>query len=137
MLRCAKESAENLSMRRPLGQLFASKDILSGEEAMKLRNYFNTAYIDHDRDLKDSYGILFKEGRLAEFQAHFQTRVEHFEGRRHEAAQELFKARWGPTRIPVYVALLACTTYDPSLRYRYIAIAEWLVDTAKVPVDGM
>lgn len=133
----AKGGANNSSMCRPLGQLFASSDILSGEEAIRMRNYCSTAYMDPDRDLKDSYGILFEDGSLTAFQEHFQSRVEHFEGRQYEAAQELFKVKWGPTRIPVYVVLLAFTSINPGLRYKYIAIAEWLVDTAKVPVDGM
>ena len=111
--------------------------MLSGEEAIKLRNYCSTAYMDPDRDLKDPYGILFEDGDLTAFEEHFQGRVQHFEGRRHEAAQELFKLKWGPTRIPVYVVLLAFTLINPGLRHKYIAIAAWLVDTAKVPVDGM
>ena len=104
---------------------------------MKMRNYCSTAYLDPDRDLKDPYGLLFEDGSLTAFQEHFEGRVQYFEGRRHEAAQELFRLRWGPTRAPVYVVLLAFTTINPELRYKYISIAEWLVDTAKVPVDGM
>ncbi|CAF9914668.1 MAG: hypothetical protein ALECFALPRED_009666 [Alectoria fallacina] len=123
-------------MSRPLGQLFASSDILSGEEGVKLRVYCSTACMNPDRDLKDPYGVLFKDGSLTAFQEHFQGRVEHFDGKRHEAAQELFKIKWGPTRISVYVVLLAFTRVNPELRYKYISIAEWLVDTAKVPVDG-
>lgn len=124
------------TMSRPLGQLFASSDILSGVEAVRLRNFCSTACFDPDRDLKDPYGVLFEDGSLTAFQEHFQSRVQHFEGKRHEAAQELFKLKWGPTRMPVYVVLLAFTTINPGLRYNYISIAEWLVDTAKVPVDG-
>lgn len=123
-------------MCRPLGQIFASKDILSGEEAEKLRQYCNTAYLDLGRDLKDPYDILFQDGDLTAFQEHFQSRIQQFEGRRHEAAQELFRIRWGPTRVPVYTVLLEFATILPLKRYKYIAIAEWLVDTAKVPVDG-
>lgn len=133
----ASRRANRLSTRRSLGQLFASSDTLSGEEGERLREYCSTAYMDPDKHLKDPYGLLFEDGSLTAFQQHFQGRVQHFEGRRHEAAQELFKLKWGPTRIPVYVVLLAFTTLNPGLRYSYIAIAEWLVDTAKVPVDGM
>ena len=132
-----KSRANDASMGRPLGQLFASSDILSGEEGVKLRVYCSTACMNPDRDLKDPYGVLFKDGSLTAFQEHFQGRVEHFDGKRHEAAQELFKIKWGPTRISVYVVLLAFTRVNPELRYKYISIAEWLVDTAKVPVDGM
>ena len=124
-------------MGRPLGQLFASSDILSGEEGARLRVYCSTACMNPDRDLKDPYGVLFRDGSLTAFQEHFQGRVECLDGKRHEAAQELFKIKWGPTRIPVYIALLAFTRVNPELRYNYISIAEWLVDTAKIPVDGM
>ena len=130
-------SANKLSICRPLGQLFFSSDILSGEEAAKLRSYCNEAVINFDKDFKDPCGILFEDADLTAFQEYFQGRVQHFEGRRHEAAQETYKLRWGPTRIPIYVALLAFTTLNPPRRYKYITIAEWLVDTAKVPVDGM
>lgn len=129
--------ADGLSTRRSLGQLFASTDILSGEEGETLRKYYNSVYKDFRKHLKDPYGRLIEDGSLTAFQEHFQGRVQHFEGRQHEAAQELFKLKWGPTRLPVYVLLLAFTVIKPDERYNYIAIAEWLVDTAKVPVDGM
>ena len=124
-------------MCRPLGQLFFSADILSGEEAAKLRSYCTEAVIDFDKDFKDPCGTLFEDADLTAFQEYFQGRIHHFEGRQPEAAQETYKLRWGPTRIPIYVALLAFTTLNPPRRYKYINIAEWLVDTAKVPVDGM
>ena len=129
--------ADGLSTRRSLGQLFASTDILSGEEGETLRKYYNSVYKDYRKHLKDPYGRLIEDGSLTAFQEHFQGRVQHFEGRQHEAAQELFKLKWGPTRLPVYVLLLAFTVTKPDERYNYITIAEWLVDTAKVPVDGM
>ena len=130
-------SANKLSMCRPLGQLFFSSDILSGEEAAKLRSYCSEAVINFDKDFQDPCGILFEDADLTAFQDYFRGRVQHFEGRQHEAAQETYKLRWGPTRIPIYVALLAFTAINPPRRYKYINIAEWLVDTAKVPVDGM
>ena len=123
--------------RRSLGQLFASSDILSGEEGETLRHYCCSAHMDFRNHIKDPYGRLIEDGSLTAFQEHFQSRIQHFEGRQHEAAQEMFKLRWGPTRIPVYVVLLGFTSIIPDLRYKYLAIAEWLVDTAKVPVDGM
>ena len=129
--------ADKLPMCRPLGQLFFSSDILSGEEAAKLRSYCTEAWINFDKDFKDPCGILIEDADLTAFQDYFQGRVQHFDGRQHEAAQETYKLRWGPTRIPIYVALLAFTTLNPPRRYKYFAIAEWLVDTAKVPVDGM
>lgn len=133
----AKQRANTAPIRRPLGQLFASSGTLYGEEADRLRNYCSTVYLDPDKDLKDPYGVLFEAGSLTAFQEHFQSRVKHFDGKRHEAAQELFKLKWGPNRTPVYLVLLDFTFIDPGLRYNYIKIAEWLVDTAKVPVDGM
>ena len=129
--------ADKLPIYRPLGQLFFSSDILSGEEAAKLRSYCSEAWINFDKDFKDPCGILIEDADLPAFQDYFQGRVQHFGGRQHEAAQETYKLRWGPTRIPIYVALLAFTTLNPPRRYKYFAIAEWLVDTAKVPVDGM
>lgn len=133
----ANGKANRLATRRPLGQLFTSKDILTGEEAEKLRKYCNDVYLNPDKDLKDPYGLLFEGGSLTALQEHFQSRVQHFEGRRHEAAQELFRLRWGPARDPVYVVLLLWITINPGLRDKYFAIAKWLVDSAKVPVDGM
>ena len=123
--------------RRPLGQLFASSDILTGEEAAKLRSYISSACMDPPKDLKDPYGVLFEDGNLSAFEEYFRGRVQHFEGRKYEAAQEIFRLKWGPTRIPIYTVLLAFTVLKNDFRQRYIAIATWLVDTAKVPVDGM
>ena len=93
--------------------------------------------IDTQKDLKDPYGLLFEDGNLPAFEEHFQGRVQHFEGRQYEAAQELFRLKWGPTRIPVYALLLAFTIINSEIRQRYIAITKWLIETAKVPVDGM
>lgn len=132
----AKRRTNSPSIHRSLGQLLASKDMLTGEEADRLRDYVNKAYLDLGRDLKEPYKALFEDGDLTAFQEHFEGRVRHFGGRRHEAAQELFKLRWGPTRVPVYTVLLEFATILPESRYKYIAIIEWLVDTAKVPVDG-
>ena len=125
-------------MYRPLGKLLASSDILSGEEAETMRDYcaFATANIDNN-DLTGPYGVLFIDGNLAAFREHFEGRVQHFEDRQHEAAQELFKLRWGPTRIPVYVVLLFLTRVQPDRRYKYISIALWLIQTAKIPGDSM
>ena len=104
---------------------------------MKLRNYCNSTYLDPHKHLKDPYGVLFKDLNITALRDHFLGRVQHFEGKRHEAAQELFKLRWGPTRSPVYVVLLALTIINPGLRIKCILMAKWLVDTANVPVDGM
>ena len=101
-----------------------------------MRDYCATAYLDR-KDLKDPYGVLLVDGNLTAFREHFEGRVQHFEGRQHEAAQELFKLRWGPTRVPVYVVLLAMTLMYPDRRNKYISMALWLVQTAKVPVDSM
>ena len=93
--------------------------------------------MDPQKDLKDAYGVLFEDGNLSAFEEHFQGRVQHFEGKQYEAAQELFRLKWGPTRIPIYGVLLAFTVLKNEFRQRYIAITKWLIDTAKVPVDGM
>lgn len=129
--------ANNQSMSRPLEELLTSSGILTGQEAHRLREYCNSAYLDFDADLTDSYGVLFEDGDLNAFHEHFEGRVKHFEGKRYEAAQELFKLRWGAMRTPVYVVLLTLRDLHPPVRQKYIAIAEWLVNTAKVPVDGM
>ena len=93
--------------------------------------------MDPQKDLKDAYGVLFEDGNLSAFEEHFQGRVQHFEGKQYEAAQELFRLKWGPTRIPIYGVLLAFTVLKNEFRQRYIAVTKWLIDTAKVPVDGM
>lgn len=47
-----------------------------------------------------------------------------------------FDLKWGPTKIPIYNVILSFTVMNPQARPKYIALAEWLVKTAKVPVDG-
>lgn len=124
-------------MCRNLEQLLTSSDILSGEEADKLRQYcYVDECLDPKKNLGDTYGTLLKDGNLPALQDGFDSRVEYFNGRQYEAAQELFKTRWGLLGSPVYVVLLALTISNPDLRYTYIKIAQWLASTAKVPVDG-
>ena len=44
--------------------------------------------------------------------------------------------KWGPTKIPVYNVLLSFNLMNSPAREKYMAIAQWLINTAKVPVDG-
>lgn len=87
------------------------------------------------RDLKDPYGQLVEQANLALFRSHFQSRVKTL-STESAAAQELFTLKWGPTKIPVYNVILAFIFMNPPERPKYLALGEWLVKTAKVPVDG-
>jgi len=51
-------------------------------------------------------------------------------------SDELFAARWGPTRIPVYNVILTLMYMNPSSRLQRLQMIDWLIDTAGVSVDG-
>ena len=87
-------------------------------------------------DLNDEYGLLLRRGKLEPLKAHFQARVEALSNNVSTAAHELFTRNWGPTKLPVFNIILMLITLNPSSRSSYIAITEYLISNAKVPVDG-
>jgi hypothetical protein len=49
---------------------------------------------------------------------------------------EVYKARWGPTRIPIYNVILPFFVYTPDKKDELLALTRYLAQDLKVPVDG-
>ncbi|RPD54786.1 hypothetical protein L227DRAFT_337488 [Lentinus tigrinus ALCF2SS1-6] len=56
---------------------------------------------------------------------------------RASAAQEIYRMRWGPTRVTIYNLILLCTLILPQKRIQHLRVARWLIDEVNVPVDGI
>lgn len=94
------------------------------------------------RDL-DPYGRLVMMGDLEMIQllyeesvAEHRTKCDSDSAARATATQEIYQKRWGPTRVPIYNLILLSTLILPPSRTQHLAIARWLIDSAKVPVGG-
>ena len=94
----------------------------------------------------DHLGTLLFLGDLESVQAEFAARVKRLSASglfpvssddpHAAAAAELYALRYGPTRTPIYNVLLLGSVIQPYLRQQHLAVARWLAQTAKVPVDG-
>ena len=97
------------------------------------------------KHLIDSYGRLLRAGNVYSLRRYFENRVSSFSllgtlkaqaQARSSAADELYRLRYGPTRITIFNVLLVYTVIRPRFRKKYLECARWLVGVAKVPVDG-
>ncbi|RDB25828.1 hypothetical protein Hypma_006177 [Hypsizygus marmoreus] len=131
---------------RPISELIKTNDTLKGLESQRLRTYCTSERMQPSRDL-DRYGKILFSGELNMVQFDFLTRVaEHIsiedesdeakQAAHKAAAQELYDLRWGPTKVPIYNLLGLLSMILPSRRTEYLEIARFLIQTAKVPVDG-
>ncbi|KAI0926344.1 hypothetical protein AcV5_008834 [Taiwanofungus camphoratus] len=127
---------------RPLSELLESNDFLKGVESQRLRTYFTSHCMEPSRDL-DEYGRAILYGDFPRVKADFFSRLSRLieksgteAAARAAAAQELFFRRWGPTRVPIYNLILLSTLLNSSARSKHLQVARWLLDEAKVPVDG-
>ena len=120
-----------------------SNGTLKGEELISLQRFCVHNHMNPKEHLCDDYGKLLRAGNVGNLRKHFDSRVESFflpgtlkASARSSAADELYRLRYGPTTITVYNVLLAYTVIRPKLRKRYLECVKWLVEAAKVPVDG-
>jgi len=134
--------AQNEKEGRPIKELLESDDPLRGTESQRLRTFFTNSTIEPTRDL-DAYGGAVLAGNLDTIKADFSSRVsrllpetESEESAQAAAAQELYRLRWCKTRIPIFYLILLSRIILPRLRAKHLAVAKWLIDEAKVPVDG-
>ncbi|GLB44728.1 putative MYND finger [Lyophyllum shimeji] len=146
-LQALAESRDDPSKGRPISELIKTDEMLSGWESQRLRTYFTSICMEPRRDL-DEYGRVLASGNLSLVQTDFMLRVEdNLAGppdpdeanaiAHAAAAKELFDLRWGPTKTPIYNLLGLLSIMVPSRRADYLQIARFLIDTAKVPVDGV
>lgn len=100
--------------------------------------------MEPSRDL-DTYGRLLMHGQFDLVEDDHKLRVLttlteneklNFEEARELVAQDLFALRWGPTKVPIFNLLGLFSLIVPAKRKKYLSIARYLIDEAKVPVDG-
>jgi len=119
--------------------------MLKGQESLRLRTYCtSTECMEPSRDL-ESYGRLLMRGDFSLVEEDHKLRVSttlstnaelKFEEARELVAQDLFAIRWGPTKVPIFNLLGLFSLIVPQKRKTYLSIARYLIDEAKVPVDG-
>ncbi|KAJ7632036.1 hypothetical protein B0H17DRAFT_1187614 [Mycena rosella] len=137
---------------RPLSQLMKTKETLKGAEAQRLRTYCTSNTMQPARDM-DEYGLLLGTGDVSQVRAEFERRVaRHKEASSKtagsstdaaeplsaeaSAAQEIYALCWGPTLLPIYLFLLHLRALFPGNAAIYLEIARFLIQTARVPIDG-
>lgn len=125
-----------------------SEGVLKGDESQRLRIFATSNRMEPSRDL-DHYGTLLATGTLESVKDDFARRRAIILKRTNDqkpdevqeiankaVAEQLYQLRWGPTSTPMFNLLsLFAQIWEPN-RARYLAIAGWLMNTAKVPVDG-
>ncbi|KAJ6493332.1 hypothetical protein C8R45DRAFT_900768 [Mycena sanguinolenta] len=139
---------------RPLSELLKTQEILKGAESQRLRTFCTSECMEPSRDL-DEYGTALATGDLAKVKADFARRVARHSARISDApagesstglaappltpeavaAQELYALTWGPTRVPIYGLLGLLRIIFPPRAADHLAIARFLIDEAKVPVN--
>lgn len=130
-----------------MSELIKTSEMLRGWESQRLRTYFASICMEPARDL-DEYGRVLASGNLSLVQMNFMSRVDgnmagppdadEANAIAHvAAARELYDLRWGPTKSPIYNVLGLMSIIIPSRRTAYLDIARFLINTAKVPIDGV
>ncbi|KAI0636295.1 hypothetical protein C8Q77DRAFT_1192027 [Trametes polyzona] len=129
-------------MGRSLEELLRTDELLSGAESQRLRTYFSSNGLEPTRDL-DAFGQAVFFGDLPALKSIYNERLAHFRQLASDEAtalstttKDIYRKRWGPTRVPVYNLILLSTLVNPSTRTGHLAIARWLIEEVKVPVDG-
>ncbi|KAF2648132.1 hypothetical protein K491DRAFT_671115, partial [Lophiostoma macrostomum CBS 122681] len=110
--------------------------MLSGADAQALRTFTSSAILDLKHGFSDTYGLLFKRGSQDTFKSYFLQRAAAL-GSRAAAVKELEDKRWGLGDVPIYNVILMFLRMEKDRRDDYIALARFLIDEAKIPVDGV
>lgn len=118
-------------------------ELLTGAESQRLRTHFSSCGLEPTTDL-DEFGRKVLQGDLEGLKAMYADKLAHYGelasddvAARAAATKEIYAKRWGPTRVPVYNLILLCfLVVNPGARKEHYAIARWLIDDVKVPVDG-
>ncbi|KAJ7122574.1 hypothetical protein C8R43DRAFT_1090766 [Mycena crocata] len=131
---------------RRLSELMKTNEVLKGAESQRLRSFFTSNCMEPSRDL-DAYGTLLATGTVEEVKADFERRVAQHTARMPSdgsssatpeaaATQEIYELRWGPTLVAVYQLLGLMRIIQPARAAVHLDIARFLIEEAKVPVDG-
>ncbi|KAJ7023075.1 hypothetical protein C8F04DRAFT_1048301 [Mycena alexandri] len=138
---------------RPLSELMKTNETLKGAESQRLRTFFTSNCMEPDRDL-DQYGRILAMGDLDGVKADFEERVARHAAMAPDsgagpstgaaavplspgaaAAQDIYALCWGPTLVPIYNLLGLLRIIFPENAREHLAIARFMIETAKVPID--
>ncbi|KAJ7680078.1 hypothetical protein B0H17DRAFT_1161217 [Mycena rosella] len=113
-----------------------TKETPKGAEAQRLRTYC-TSNTMQPRARHGRVRPLLGTGDVSQVRAEFERRVaRHKEAAEASAAQEIYALCWGPTLLPIYLFLLHLRALFPGNAAIYLEIARFLIQTARVPIDG-
>jgi hypothetical protein len=106
-------------------------------DAMELRGWSSKNALVPSRDLTDPLG----KALLATFQGSNDALKSHLDSQiaekgREQVVRELYDARWGPTKIPIFNVILPFFIHTPGNKDQLLALARYLTEDIKVPVDG-
>ncbi|KAF2502521.1 hypothetical protein BU16DRAFT_554577 [Lophium mytilinum] len=121
---------------RTLDNLKTSTDTLSGADSQALRSFCTSDYLNVTT-VDDEYGQSLRIRSLKVLKARFEAQCTSIG--KEAATKEIFKMRWGPTRVPVYNVILTLKfmmASIPGSSADFLNITDFLVKTAEVPVDG-
>ncbi|TFY61984.1 hypothetical protein EVJ58_g4162 [Rhodofomes roseus] len=126
---------------RTVEELIKSDDPLKGVEAARLRRWFSSSKMIPLRDLTDDFGSAVLFGRLEVVQADILARMHKHAQRstpdpRAAVVRDIYEMRWGPTQVPIFNLILLSTLLVPAMRPQQLAVARFLINEMKMPVDG-
>lgn len=122
-----------------LEDLRDSRDELSGMDALELRGWTSSNALLPRRDLTDPLGqallSTFSDTPNA-LSGYIDARTTELSGNSAAMRQELFNARWGPTKIGIYNVILQFLLFTPENKKNLLDLTRYLTTEIKVPVNG-
>lgn len=106
-------------------------------DAMELRGWASKNALVPSRDLTDPLGkalLATVQGSNDALKTYLDT--ETTSKGRETVVKELYEARWGATKIPIFNVILPFFIHLPSNKEQLLALARYLAKDFKVPVDG-
>ncbi|KAI8941702.1 hypothetical protein NX059_002911 [Plenodomus lindquistii] len=111
-------------------------------DALELRGWASNNPLVPKRDLTDSLGkalLSTSNGSWSALTSYITSRVSELGG--DEAAtemirDELFAARWGPTRLPIYNVILQFFFVTPEHEVKLLDLTRYLINDMQVPISG-
>ncbi|KAF2849493.1 hypothetical protein T440DRAFT_499701 [Plenodomus tracheiphilus IPT5] len=127
---------------RSLQDLIDSNDQLTGMDALELRGWASNNPLIPTRDLTDPLGKVLLStvnGNWDALQNYINSRKASLgddEAATEIVQDELYAARWGPTRLPIYNVILQFFFFAPENESKLLNLTRYLTTTIRVPIDA-
>lgn len=111
-------------------------------DALELRGWASNNPLLPNRDLNDPLGTALLttfNGQWDALQNHINSRIAELgdnETATEQVRKELYDARWGPTRLPIYNVILQFFFFHPEDESNLLSLTQYLISDAKLPVTG-